>query len=89
MPKSSHILKHYLDNHIEDGPEDMIFRIKVLCFYERQVHESVMIQQNRRHNLLNSKSEFPRCSVPKLRLEMDGWSDQAPKVSEECVKEST
>jgi hypothetical protein len=34
-----HMLKHYLDKHREDRPEDMIFRMKVLSFkrsaYER------------------------------------------------------
>jgi hypothetical protein len=60
LSTSSHMLKHYLDKHIADKPEDMIFRMKVISFkrsaYERQVHESVLIQQNRNHMLLNSRS---------------------------------
>ena len=47
LPTGSNMLKHYLDKHQEDPLEDMIFRMKILCFkrkaYERQVHESVLI----------------------------------------------
>ena len=38
--------------------------------YERQVHESVVIQKNRGHHLLNSKAEFNRCALPRLALRM-------------------
>ena len=48
LSAGSHMLKHFLDKHQEEAPEDMVFRMKVLCFkrtaYERQVHESVLTQ---------------------------------------------
>ena len=74
LSTSSHMLKHYLDQHLDDRPEDMIFMMKVLSFkrsaYERQVHESVLIQQNKNHMLLNSRSEFNRCSIPRLTVKL-------------------
>ena len=52
----------------------MIFRMKVLCYkrmaYERQVNKSVLIQQNRNHQLPNSRSEFNRCSLPRLTVKL-------------------
>jgi hypothetical protein len=71
----------------------MAFRMKVLCFkrtaYERQVHESVLIQQNRNHNLLNSRSEFNRCSLPRLTVKLGDkeLGDMAKMIREEQRKE--
>ena len=77
LSTKSHMLKHYLISHPEDAPSDMIFRIKILGFsrsaYERQIKESVVIQTNRRHTLLNSKSEFNRCSLPRGTVKMGEW----------------
>ena len=64
LSTGSHILKHYIQKHSEENPEDMRFKMRILSFkrsaYERQVHESVLIQQNRNHHLLNSKMEYNR-----------------------------
>ena len=50
------------------------FGMKVVKFhrssFERQVQESVLIQSKRNHWLLNSKSEFNRCAIPRLGLKM-------------------
>ena len=74
LSTSSHMLKHYILYHEDDDPEEMIFRMRILYFkrsaYERQVHESVLIQQNRDHNILNSKSEFNRCRLPRLTVKL-------------------
>ena len=69
------MLKHYLTQHMGESPQDMIFRMRILCFkrsaYERQIHESVLIQQNRKHHhLLNSKSEYNRCSLTRLTMKI-------------------
>ena len=82
------MLKHYLNNHSEESPADIIFRMKIVCFkrsaYERQIHESVMIQQNRNHQLLNSKSEFNRCSLPRLTVKLgDKEMDELSKTLRE------
>ena len=91
----SHMLKHYLDKHHHQGdtPSDMIFRMKILCYkktaYERQVHESVLIQQNRHHQLLNSRSEFNRCSLPRLTVKLGDkeLSELSKVIREEQKKE--
>ena len=85
------MLKHYLNNHLEESPQDMIFRMKILCFkrsaYERQIHESVLIQQNRNHHLLNFKSEFNRCSLPRLTVKLgDKEMDELSKTLREEQK---
>jgi hypothetical protein len=82
------MLKHYLDKHQDDAPEDMVFRMKVMSFkrtdYERHVHESVLIQQNR-----NQKSEFNRCSLPRLTVKLGDkeLGDLAKTIREEQKKE--
>ena len=34
--------------------------------FERQILESVLIQSRRDHYILNSRSEFNRCAIPRL-----------------------
>ena len=38
--------------------------------FERQIHESVEIQENRHHHLLNSRSEFNRCALPRMMCKL-------------------
>ena len=67
---NSYMLKHWLDSHDEEEMLEGDFRIKVLKFtqtsFERQILESVLLQENVKHNLLNSKSEYNRCAIPRL-----------------------
>ena len=71
----------------------MIMRMKILCFkrtaFERQVHESVKIQQNRNHHLLNSRSEFNRCSLPRLTVKLGDreLGELTEKLKEDQKKE--
>ena len=45
----------------------MKIRFKARSAFERQVMESVLIQQElHKHNILNSKSEYNRCALPRL-----------------------
>ena len=66
----SHLLKHILDLHEEEKPEDIVFNVRVLSYcknsFERQIIESVIIQKERDHHLLNSKAEYNRSAVPRL-----------------------
>ena len=93
LSTGSHMLKHYLDQHQEEDMSSMVFRMKILSFkitaYERQVHESVLIQQNREHHLLNSRSEFNRCSLPRLTVKLGDkeMSEIANQIREEQRKE--
>ena len=66
----SHMLKHYFDKHADEKVEDMKFGMKIIkearTTFERQIAESVEIQNARNHHILNSKSEFNRCAPPRL-----------------------
>ena len=93
MSTGSHVLKHYLDRHAEEPMEVMKFRMRGIKFhrsaFERQIHESVVIQANRRHNLLNSKAEFNRCAIPRIGLKMgdNEYKEKAKEEMEEKRKE--
>ena len=59
----------------------------------RQLAEAVRIE-HRGADILNSKSEFSRCKIPRLRLNMEEWTSFRKKAStlqeeEVMVKEST
>ena len=68
-PKS-HMLRHCIEQHQGVPLEKMDFGIKVVQYtrtsFERQILESVKIQENRNHHILNSKSEYNRCALPRL-----------------------
>ena len=55
------MLKPIVDKHEEAKPEDIEFRMKVLQYlrtaFERQVSESIKIQNNKKHHMLNSNSK--------------------------------
>ena len=61
---SSHMLRHLLAEHEEEEErwDQIEFGMKVIkstrTAFERQVLESVTIQKERRHNLMNNKSEY-------------------------------
>jgi hypothetical protein len=52
------------------------FRFKVVLSFRdaltRQLSEAVRIEL-RGENILNSKSEFNRCKVPRLKIDLEGW----------------
>jgi hypothetical protein len=70
----SHMLKHALSCHEDEDPQKVNFHMKVVAYhkssFERQIDEAVKIQQNRGNNILNSKSEFNRSSIPRLGVKM-------------------
>ena len=74
LSQKSHILRHYVESHSGEDLDTIRFNMKVIRFtktaFERQILESVLIQENRHHNLLNSKSEYNRCSIPRITLKM-------------------
>ena len=72
---SSHMLKHCIGVHENSDMGDIKFGMKVIQYskssFERQIRESVQIQAERKdHHLLNSRSEYNRCSVPRLSAQM-------------------
>ena len=64
------MLKHFVDQHEGEDFSKRRFAVKVLSYtrssFERQILESVKLQNNRHHNLLNSKAEYNRCAIPRL-----------------------
>ena len=73
---SSHILRHLLDQHEEEEKEwdNIRFGMKIIkntrTAFERQILESVEIQKARTQNILNNKSEYIRCALPRLTAKL-------------------
>ena len=38
--------------------------------FERQIMESVMIQKERHHQIMNNKAEYNRCALPRLTAKL-------------------
>ena len=65
LKPESHMLKHVVDKH--EGMDIEKVKFGVRSAFERQLLESVIIQQEREsHSLLNSRAEYNRCAVPRL-----------------------
>ena len=89
----SHLLKHAIESHETENWDDLIFNLKVIKFtrtsFERQILESVVIQQERSHHLLNSKAEYNRCAVPRLTTKIgeNDYKKWEEKSNEENLRE--
>ena len=86
--EESHMLKHWQECHSqEDG--DPKFRVrKVGSFRDpltRQISESVRIDL-RGENVLNSKTEYSRCRLPRLTIDKEVWKT-AKKEEERMLGE--
>ena len=68
LNSDSYMLKNLMDRHEGEDLEVQRFGIKVVRFthssFKRQILESVTLQENRRHFLLNSKSEYNCLPIP-------------------------
>ena len=52
--------------------------------FERQIYESVLIQENRsHHHLLNSKSEYNRCAIPRLTMKLGDREMKQEEIRQE------
>ena len=65
------MLKHIVGVHPDQDMSEIKFGMEVIKYtqtsFDRQVRESVLIQHEReQHNLLNSRTEYNRCSLPRL-----------------------
>ena len=82
----SHQVKHWLCDHPEllTPPR---FKFSLIRLFQdplsRELSEAVRIEL-RGENVLNSKAEFSRCRVPRLRVDLEGWMT---KKAEEKSKE--
>ena len=99
LSPTSHLLKHILDVHEGEDMERVRFGIRVVKYtrtaFDRQILESVKIQQERKeHFLLNSRTEYNRCAIPRLsskigEKEYKKWEQEGEKEQEkeEILKE--
>ena len=69
------MLKHYMEKHEGEDMEKIEFGMRTIkearSAFERQIAESVFIQNKKRKNyILNSKSEYNRCALPRLTAKL-------------------
>ena len=75
LSNKSHMLKHILTEHPGQEIKKVKFGMSIIktcrTSFERQIYESVAIQQAReQHNILNSRAEYNRCSLPRLSTQL-------------------
>ena len=85
-------MKHILEKHPGSGPDEVRFDIKVLKThrspFERQIYESAVIQTMRgKHHLLNSRSEYNRCALPRLGIQLGEKEFKRRKDEDQAEKE--
>ena len=88
--EESHQVKHWLTDHseLQQPPR---FRFKLVRSFtdpmSRQLAEAVRIEL-RGSSILNSKSEYNRCRVPRLRVDLEGWKEvnQKPSIQKENIQ---
>ena len=81
----SHMLKHCVLKHQNMEPNSVKFRIKVLSnhksAFERQIREAVLIHRFSGPLLMNSKSEYNRCIIPRISIKMGGKHEEDPDIA--------
>lgn len=93
LSTKSHMLKHAVEMHSGEGLDNIRFGIKIIktakSSFERQIFESVEIQENRHHHLLNSRSEYNRCAVPRLMCKLGdaAYKKYEKETEKEMAKE--
>ena len=80
--EDSHQIKHWLSDH-QDLLTTPKFRFRIIQTFQdplsRQLAEAVRIDL-RGENVLNSRSEYSRCKVPRLTVDQEGWTSSKKKV---------
>ena len=79
------MIKHWLSSHQElNSPPK--FKIKVVGRFQdsftRQVSEAVRIELRGEH-ILNSRSEYSRCRIPRLVIDQEEWRKYKKKEVKE------
>ena len=95
LKTSSHMLRHLLSVHEEEEEnwKEIRFGMRILkstqSAFNRQIAESVLIQQKRKgNNIMNAKSEYNRCALPRLTAklgekDMEKWREEDRKETAE------
>ena len=91
LDKDNHLMKHVANFHQGEEMSDVRFGLKILSHprsaFERQVQESVKIQDEQKsHELMNSRSEYNRCALPRLTAQL-GERDSEKRRKEEMIRE--
>merc|ERR1712240_659110 len=92
MKAQGHMLKHFFEHHEEEELSNMKFGARIVkaarTAFNRQVCESVHIQENAaRHEILNSKSEYNRCALPRLTAKLGEMTmDKIEKLKNEEIE---
>ena len=92
LKPESHMLKHYFEHHQEEEIGKMKFGARIVkaarTAFNRQVCESVQIQESaNKHDILNSKSEYNRCALPRLTTKLgDTTVDNLEKMKKEAIE---
>ena len=80
--EDSHMYKHYTECHSDMCQDDVRFGMEMIkqhySSFSRQVHESILIFLNKQ-NVLNSRSMFNRCHVPRLTTMLDDKEEKVPE----------
>ena len=94
MKLDSHMLKHYVEIHEGEKMETIEFGMRIVkearSAFERQIAESFHIQNQKKNNIiLNSKSEYNSCALPRLTAKIGNFSmdELDRKKGEEKEKE--
>ena len=91
LKTDSAMLKHCILFHENLNHEEITFNMQAQKFhksaFERQIHEAVMIQIHRDNNLMNSRAEFNRCSIPRLSVKMGQKVFNEKSEEEELLNE--
>ena len=86
--EESHQIKHWLSSH-EELLSPPKFKFKLVRSFKdpltRQLSEAVRIEL-RGTEILNSKSEYSRCRVPRLTVDMEGWKSKNDKNANEIFQ---
>ena len=75
LKEDSHMVKHWVCDH-PDLLEPPKFKFRIVRSFQdpltRQLAEAVRIERSG-ENILNSKSEFNRCRIPRLKINLEEW----------------
>ena len=90
----SHMLKHCISKHPGQDMSKVKFGMKVVKYcktsFDRQIQESVLIQKERQeHHLLNSRTEYNRCSLPRISTQVGDieFKEYSKELEQEKLEE--
>ena len=86
-PKS-HMMRHLVEFHPEISPNEADFRMRIVSThnsaFERQIKEAVLIERNDGPFSMNSKLEYSRTVIPKIKTKMGEHAEEdSPSVKRE------